>query len=739
MTRRTVGLILFFIIKSFHPALAEESQDLLTLQKWYFRWGDVRTDSGLSIPSAAEIATWSQHDIGYNFPNPTNDSILWVATPLPENAWVEPALCVFELDHYFDVYTDQKHVYTFGPDQYNDARLGRILMWHTVLLGENPSGKMLLIRIKSDHRIGAAEIQIGSFREVIDRIAMSGMDQVVMGSLFLLIGIGAFAIVFFRKIHKHIVTSFAILSLHLGVITLFQTELAQAVSKVTILFTFIDAMLIFFLPVSICYFFEKTFDQGFFRSVYWLRIIHTVYGLITAILVWLVRFPFDNLFFGITVLTLFAISVSAIKRAIHGNFEAKIFVGGFVLFTAFLFRDVLMGLEFIAGWKLTNHWGMLALMIALAIILEKRFTEAQKMLQEKILELGISEQRLRFMVENLPRGAVYHHGTDIFMNKAAEEITAYSRTELTTIDEWFLKMHPSDHAEAHKRYLQSKQTGFPEPITFSITRKDGEMRRIEFVAYSDWPDEVWLLNDVTERERAEIALKESREELRKLAGHLQEARETERAHIAREIHDELGQYLTGLKMDLVMIKDVIHDNRSETEIRESLKTKLDSTAHLLDKTVMSVRKIASDLRPIVLDNLGLIAAIEWQVEDFQNRTGIPCEYHLPAGSIELDKDLSTAIFRIVQESLTNVIRHAQASRVSIAFGRSDNHYFLEIKDNGKGIQPNDLHKSKSFGVIGIRERASLFGGEASIVGEPGRGTTVSVTIPISSNQIKDVV
>jgi signal transduction histidine kinase len=162
----------------------------------------------------------------------------------------------------------------------------------------------------------------------------------------------------------------------------------------------------------------------------------------------------------------------------------------------------------------------------------------------------------------------------------------------------------------------------------------------------------------------------------------------------------------------------------------ALQNRLESISGLVDATIQSVRRIATDLRPIVLDNLGLLAAIEWQVEEFQTRTGITSECHLTTETSELDRDRSTGIFRILQESLTNVMRHSGANRVSVVFGKEAGHYFLEIKDNGCGIRSADLHKSKSFGVIGIKERALLLGGEASVSGQPGRGTTVSVSIPI---------
>ena len=235
-----------------------------------------------------------------------------------------------------------------------------------------------------------------------------------------------------------------------------------------------------------------------------------------------------------------------------------------------------------------------------------------------------------------------------------------------------------------------------------------------------------------ERNRAEKALRESeqelkssREQLRKLAAHLQSAREAERTHLAREIHDELGQYLTGLKMDVASLEELIKQQSAEPPLLR----KVQAMSQLLDTTVESVRKIASELRPAVLDSLGLLAAIEWQAEEFQRRTGIRCECFLIAEELKLDRDCATAVFRILQESLTNVMRHANATRVTITLEQETSHYLMEIKDDGEGIQADDLDKSDSLGVLGMKERAHLFGGSVSISGEPDKGTTVVVKIP----------
>jgi signal transduction histidine kinase len=218
-------------------------------------------------------------------------------------------------------------------------------------------------------------------------------------------------------------------------------------------------------------------------------------------------------------------------------------------------------------------------------------------------------------------------------------------------------------------------------------------------------------------------LKESEDKLRRLAAHLISIREEERAHIAREIHDELGQVLTGIKMEVGWLAKRLKE--------PALLEKTDSMSKLIDSTVATVRKIATGLRPEMLDDMGLIAAVAWQAKDFQKRTGIRCRAKLPPES-KLDLDISTTAFRIFQEILTNVARHSRATRVDIELRLTPEELTLEVLDNGVGIADSDLNGRKSLGLLGMRERALLFGGEVSVSGTPGQGTRVAVSIPIRS-------
>ncbi len=228
-----------------------------------------------------------------------------------------------------------------------------------------------------------------------------------------------------------------------------------------------------------------------------------------------------------------------------------------------------------------------------------------------------------------------------------------------------------------------------------------------------------------ERRKALKALKLSHEQLRNLAAHLESAREDERTWIAREIHDELGQTLTALKMDLsVMDKKVLTNQGIET-LSELIRADL----KLVNETIKTVKRLCTELRPSVLDHLGLGAAIEWQAQEYQKRSGIECEVNLVPYDIIVDGKFSSALFRIFQESLSNVLRHAQATKVTVTLSDQDSIVMLEITDNGVGITEEHLSKANSFGLLGMRERVQICNGELWISGSQNAGTTIRVIIP----------
>ncbi|MBM2770020.1 PAS domain S-box protein [Burkholderia anthina] len=247
-----------------------------------------------------------------------------------------------------------------------------------------------------------------------------------------------------------------------------------------------------------------------------------------------------------------------------------------------------------------------------------------------------------------------------------------------------------------------------------------------------------MLRDVTERVRAENALKQSREELRELSANLQNVREEEKTRIARELHDDLGQQLTALKMDLSAVElGLAGGVVPNTGVREQL----GGMHRLIDSTVASVRRIAADLRPVMLDDLGLVPAIEWLANDFTRRYRITVERDLAPVDAALTSAGATTLFRIVQEALTNVARHADATNVKLALKIEDGYCMLRIADNGHGVPAprRDAHDRPSFGLIGIRERAHMLDGTVTIDNRPGAGFTITVALPLHAIQQGDVL
>lgn len=233
-----------------------------------------------------------------------------------------------------------------------------------------------------------------------------------------------------------------------------------------------------------------------------------------------------------------------------------------------------------------------------------------------------------------------------------------------------------------------------------------------------------LREEIAERKRTEEQFKETLDQLRALAARLQSVREEERASIAREIHDELGQACTAIKMDLALI------GRKITKRQTQLRAKIESSMSIVDDMIVTLRRIASDLRPRSLDDLGLAAALEWQGQEFEKRTGIQCRVSLPPEPLNLDAEQSTAIFRIFQESLTNVARHAEATTVEARLEIEDDQLIFRVHDNGKGFEPREAKAKKSLGLVGMQERAHLLKGEVSVEGIPGSGTTMTLRIPL---------
>jgi signal transduction histidine kinase len=226
-----------------------------------------------------------------------------------------------------------------------------------------------------------------------------------------------------------------------------------------------------------------------------------------------------------------------------------------------------------------------------------------------------------------------------------------------------------------------------------------------------------------ENARLYEAERSAHEQLRHLASHLRDAREQERKRVAREIHDELGQSLTALKFDISRLA------RQLPEGEPVLRERVAAMAALIDGSIHTVQRVSTELRPGLLDDLGLAAAIEWQVEEFAERTGIRCDLHLSEEDVRLESGVATALFRILQETLTNVARHAGANEVQVELAVDPREVVLKVRDDGRGITESEISSTQALGLLGMRERARTLGGEVTFEGVRGQGTTVTVRIP----------
>lgn len=255
---------------------------------------------------------------------------------------------------------------------------------------------------------------------------------------------------------------------------------------------------------------------------------------------------------------------------------------------------------------------------------------------------------------------------------------------------------------------------------------------------------IGISRDITERKQAESDLLKSRTELRELTAYLQTVREEERTRIARELHDELGQMLTGVKLDAMWISSHLPASQLSGE-NPDIASKVAAMSQLIDETLDAMRRVAADLRPVMLDDLGLVAAIEWLTEEFGKRTGISVQLEREVGQpkfgcggrcerdgCSLEPDVATAAFRIVQECLTNVARHAQATHVQVFFKCRDGQLKIWVSDDGKGISEDHERKRNSYGIIGMQERAHSLGGTLEVSSVGGKGISVKVVLPIKA-------
>jgi PAS domain S-box-containing protein len=324
----------------------------------------------------------------------------------------------------------------------------------------------------------------------------------------------------------------------------------------------------------------------------------------------------------------------------------------------------------------------------------------------------------------------------IWWNENFYDLFGYERNAgHGSIQAWEKKLHPEDKDKVVQKIhdvIEQKEHYWSDEYRF--LKADGSVMYIMDRGYMQYdkngePERmIGAMVNLTEYKHAEELVIKSRQELRELTMHLQTIREDERTNIAREIHDELGQQLTGLKMDTSWVLKKLPAGNDE------LQRKLSGMLALIDDTVKTIRRISSDLRPGILDDLGLVAALEWQSAEFEKRTGLQCNMDSNISEIELDKKTATGIFRIYQESLTNVARHANATKVYTSLRYRNNKLVLSIADNGVGFD-NDAQDKNSLGLIGMKERALMFNGDLTIDSGKEKGTTIILGIPLTLTKI----
>jgi PAS domain S-box-containing protein len=348
-----------------------------------------------------------------------------------------------------------------------------------------------------------------------------------------------------------------------------------------------------------------------------------------------------------------------------------------------------------------------------------------------------SEARFHWLVDSNMQGMIFSNikGEIIQANDAFLHIVGYSRADMEAGCLNRATFSPPEYAAADRHAMEEMtSTGVFTPYEKEYLRRDGTTVPVLIggIAFEDDPKEgVCFVIDLTKRKEAEKSLKDSHAQLRALSARLQSVREEEATRIAREIHDELGQKLTGLKMDLLWTEKKLGELTGSAAVNALLDRVVGAT-ELVDEIAIAVLEIATKLRPGVLDKLGLGSALQYEARRFQERNGLACEVCVPATEPKLSLELATTFFRIFQECLTNVIRHANASKVEVELKVEDGWVTMCVRDDGRGITEAELASPKSLGLVGMKERAALLGGEIVFQGGSHCGTIMTVRIPNSA-------
>lgn len=356
-------------------------------------------------------------------------------------------------------------------------------------------------------------------------------------------------------------------------------------------------------------------------------------------------------------------------------------------------------------------------------ITERKKTQEILLEKEKRLEQVLSSTIDNFYVIDV-------NYTVIIINKVAERNLKIAWNSPVKVGTNLLDVIPDDGKEPIIESFKKAFSGESLEYELQLTHLDlPAWVLIEYTPVYDESEKIVgvsvVAKDITERKKAEELLQKSYEDIRQLASNLQSIREDERTNIAREIHDELGQQLTGLKMDLHWLTKKI--NSSDPDIN----SKMTESIKLINATIASVRKISTDLRPSILDDLGLVAALEWQSEEFEKRSGSQVKFINRAGDIIVKPEITTAVFRIYQELLTNIARHANADMVTAMLQKENGTLNFKISDNGTGFNLESISDKKTLGLLGIKERTLILGGTYEFKSEPGRGSETIISIPLT--------
>ena len=352
-------------------------------------------------------------------------------------------------------------------------------------------------------------------------------------------------------------------------------------------------------------------------------------------------------------------------------------------------------------------------------------TERKKAAEK--LQHSEEKYRLLFYDNPLPMYMTTLPGLDIIdVNDAAIKQYGYSREEFLKLNT--RQLRPAEDVKYFLEEVNKMHPGIINVRNWRHKKKDGTVIYVETysheILYEGKRAWLGLSHDVTEKNEAKMLLQKSYDEIRQLASNLQSIREDERTNIAREIHDELGQQLTGLKMDLHWLtRKISTDDKAIT-------IKMQESIDLINATIASVRKISTDLRPSILDDLGLLAALEWQGNEFEKRSGTKVIFINKVGDITVEPEAATGIFRIYQELLTNIARHANASLVRAILFKDDNQMYFSVNDNGVGFDLETIANKKTLGLLGIKERSLLLGGTYEFKSKPGEGSVTTISIPL---------